>query len=111
MAEKDQQCIETVTIEEATCFFEPLPQEQNDLIPDQTNKPDKESSNSPSKSTDNMETKSNSDPLVDSQKETTYSAESPNRNTNKRSDKKKEVNSKPSLNLKISLTSPIKILP
>ena len=111
MAEKDQQSIEAVTIEEATSFFEPLPQEQNDLIPDQTNNPDKESSNSPSKSTENMETKSNSDPLVDSQKETTSSAESPNRNTNKRSDKKKEVNSKPSLNLKIRLTSPIKILP
>ena len=111
MAEKDQQSIEAVTIEEATSFFEPLPQEQNDLIPDQTNKPDKESSNSPSKSTDNMEAKSNSDPLVDSQKETTYSAESPNRNTKKRSDKKKEVNSKQSLNLKIRLTSPIKILP
>ena len=113
MAEKDQQSIEDVTIEEATSFFEPLLQEQNDLIPNQTYKQDKKSSNSP-KSTDNMKTKSNSDPLVDSQKETTYSAqspESPNRNTNKRFDKKKEANSKPSLNLKIRLTSPIKILP
>ena len=58
-----------------------------------------------------MEAKSNSDTLVDSQKETTYSAESPNRSTKMRSDKKKEANSKPSLNLKIRLTSPIKILP